>query len=255
MTGTVYLMGAGPGAADLLTLRAARLLSAADIVLHDALVDPETLAMAKSARLLNVGKRAHRPSTDQKFINRLLVRSAQRHTTVVRLKGGDPMLFGRGQEEIDACRAANVPVEVVPGVSAGFAAAAEIMASLTHRKIARSVAFVTPAVAKGLHGDDRWADAAAAADTAVIYMGKRDAERVRTALAARGVPLARPAVVVESASLGNGRAFGGALDDLDRLAGAAGDGPALLLIGEAFARAAVEHRLSELPETQTAAAS
>lgn len=255
MSGTVYLVGAGPGAADLLTLRAARLLAAADIVLHDALVDPETLAMAAKARLLNVGKRAHRPSTDQSFINRLLVRAAQRHAVVVRLKGGDPMLFGRGQEEIDACRAANVAVEVVPGVSAGFAAAAGIMASLTHRRIARSVVFVTPAVAKGLDTDERWADAAAAADTAVIYMGKRDAARVRSALAARGVPLARPAVVVESASLGNGRVFGGALDDLDVLAGAAGEGPALLLIGDAFARAAAEHRLCDLPETQTAAAS
>jgi uroporphyrin-III C-methyltransferase len=255
MSGTVYLVGAGPGAADLVTLRAARLLAAADIVLHDALVDPETLAMATRARLLNVGKRAHRPSTDQSFINRLLVRAAQRHAVVIRLKGGDPMLFGRGQEEIDACRAANVTVEVVPGVSAGFAAAAAIMASLTHRKVARSVVFVTPAVAKGLDTDDRWADAAAAADTAVIYMGKRDAARVRSALALRGVPLARPAVVVESASLGNGRAFGGALDDLDVLADAAGDGPALLLIGDAFAHAAAAHRLCEFPETQSAAAS
>jgi uroporphyrin-III C-methyltransferase len=255
VTGTVYLVGAGPGAADLLTLRAARLLAQADIVLHDALVDPETLAMATKARLLNVGKRAHGPSTDQSFINRLLVRSAQRHAIVVRLKGGDPMLFGRGQEEIDACRAANVPVAVVPGVSAGFAAAAEIMASLTHRKVARSVVFVTPAVAKGLDSDDRWADAAAAADTAVIYMGKREAARVRDALAARGVPLARPAVLVESASLGHGRTFGGALDDLDALAAAAGEGPALLLIGEAFARAATEHRLCDLPETHAAVAS
>ncbi|MBL8557334.1 MAG: uroporphyrinogen-III C-methyltransferase [Hyphomonadaceae bacterium] len=253
MTGTVYLVGAGPGAADLLTLRAARLLAAADIVLHDALVDPETLAMAVNARLLNVGKRAHRPSTDQSFINRLLVRSAQRHKIVVRLKGGDPMLFGRAQEEIEACRAANVPVEVVPGVSAGFAAAAEIMASLTHRKVARSVAFVTPAVAKGLDGDEAWANAAAAADSAVVYMGKREAARVRDALIARGVPATRPAVLVESASLGNGRALGGVLAELDQLADAAGDGPALLLIGDAFARAAAEHRLNLETETKAAA--
>lgn len=252
MSGTVYLVGAGPGAADLLTLRAARLLSEADIVLHDALVDPATLAMATNARLLNVGKRAHRPSTDQVFVNRLLVRSAQRYKTVVRLKGGDPMLFGRAAEEIDACRAANVAVEIVPGVSAGFAAAADIFASLTHRKVARSVVFVTPAVAKGLDADDHWADAAAAADSAVIYMGKSAAARVRDALGARGVPLSRPAVLVESASLGNGRALGGVLAELAELAGAAGDGPALLLIGDAFARAAAEHRL--LIDTQTHAA-
>lgn len=253
MTGTVYLVGAGPGAADLLTLRAARLLAAADIVLHDALVDPETLAMATKARLLNVGKRAHRPSTDQSFINRLIVRSAQRHKIVVRLKGGDPMLFGRATEEIDACRAAGVPVEIVPGVSAGFAAAADILASLTHRKLARSVAFVTPAVAKGLDADENWADAAAAADSAVIYMGKKAAARVRDALAARGVPLSRPAVLVESASLGNGRALGGDLAELADLADAAGDGPALLLIGDAFARAATEYRLVSDTETQSIA--
>lgn len=252
MSGTVYLVGAGPGAADLLTLRAARLLADADIVLHDALVDAETLAMAKSARLLNVGKRAHRPSTDQSFINRLLVRSAQRYRTVVRLKGGDPMLFGRAQEEIEACRAAGVPVEIVPGVSAGFAAAAEILASLTHRKLARSVVFVTPAVAKGLETDDHWADAAAAADSAVIYMGRTQAARVRDALLARGVPASRPAVVVESASLDAQRAFGGDLASLANLADAAGDGPSLLLIGDAFACAAIDYALIKHHHTKAA---
>jgi uroporphyrin-III C-methyltransferase len=254
MSGTVYLVGAGPGAADLLTLRAARLLAEADIVLHDALVDPQTLAMAKSARLLNVGKRAQRPSTDQSFINRLLVRSARRYRSVVRLKGGDPMLFGRAAEEIEACRAANVAVEVVPGVSAGFAAAAEILASLTHRNVARSVVFVTPAVARGLVVDDHWADAAAAADSVVVYMGRSAAARVRDALAVRGVPLSRPAIVVESASLGNGRALGGVLADLAGLAGAAGEGPALVLIGDAFARAAADNCLF-LPTQPHAAAS
>jgi uroporphyrin-III C-methyltransferase len=190
MTGTVHLVGAGPGAADLLTLRAARVLARADIVLHDALVGEEILDLAPRARKLNVGKRAGRPSTDQAFINRMLVRAAQRYATVVRLKGGDPMLFGRAQEEIDACRAAGVAVEVVPGISAGFAAAADILTSLTHRRTARSVVFVTPAVAKGLDADERWADAAAAADVAVIYMGKSQADRVRAALLARGAGVA-----------------------------------------------------------------
>lgn len=240
MTGTVHLVGAGPGAADLLTLRAARLLAQADIVLHDALVGEDILALAPQARLLNVGKRADRPSTDQAFINRLLVRSAKRYATVVRLKGGDPMLFGRGQEEIDACRAAGVAVEVVPGISAGFAAAADILTSLTHRRTARSVTFVTPAVAKGLESDDRWADAAAAADVAVIYMGKAQAARVTAALSARGVPAARPAILVESASLRRVAPVGGSLASLDRMAAAAGEGPALLLIGDALARAARE---------------
>ena len=253
MTGTIYLVGAGPGAADLLTLRAARLLAAADIVLHDALVSDEILALAPQARLLNVGKRANRPSTDQAFINRLLVRTARRHTTVVRLKGGDPMLFGRGQEEIDACRAAGVAVEVVPGISAGFGAAAEILTSLTHRNTARSVVFVTPAVARGLQTDDRWADAAAAADVAVIYMGKTQAARITSALVARGVPASRPAVLVESASTGARAPIGGALGVLETMAAAAGDGPALLLIGAAFARAAALSEPATLVDVESIA--
>jgi uroporphyrin-III C-methyltransferase len=242
MTGTVYLVGAGPGAADLLTLRAARLLGEADLVLHDALVTEEILALAPNARKLPVGKRANRPSTDQAVINRLLVRAARHHRVIVRLKGGDPMLFGRAQEEIDALRTANVPFEIVPGISAGFAAAAEIAQSLTHRRLSRSVAFVTPAVARGATGDEAWADAAAAADTAVIYMGKAEAARVRDALIARGVPARRPAVLVEGASRG-GVVAGGSLATLEALATRSGDGPALLLIGEAFARAAAEHAL------------
>ena len=244
MTGTVYLVGAGPGAVDLLTMRAARLLGQADLVLHDALVSDEILALAPQARLLNVGKRANRPSTDQAVINRLIVRAAERHAIVVRLKGGDPMLFGRAQEEIDALRAANVPFEIVPGISAAFAAASEIMASLTHRKLARSVVFVTPAVARGGVPDDSWADAAAAADSVVVYMGKAEAARVRDALIARGIPARRPAVLVESASR-SGHAIGGSIAHLESMAARAGSGPALLMIGEAFARAAAEHAPAE----------
>ncbi|MFT3810801.1 MAG: uroporphyrinogen-III C-methyltransferase [Micropepsaceae bacterium] len=240
MTGTVYLIGAGPGAADLLTLRAARLLGQADLILHDALVSDDVLALSPRARKLNVGKRANKPSTDQAFINRLLVRAANRGKVVVRLKGGDPMLFGRAQEELDALKAAGIPVEVVPGISAGFAAAAEIAQSLTQRRLSRSVVFVTPAVARGDKADDVWADAAAAADTAVIYMGKAEAARIRDTLIARGLPAGRPAVLVESASRG-GPVAGGTLGALADIAALAGEGPALLLIGEVFAEAAARH--------------
>ncbi len=243
MTGTVYLVGAGPGAADLLTLRAARLLGQADLILHDALVSDEVLALGLRARKLNVGKRAGKPSTDQAFINRLLVRAASRGKVVVRLKGGDPMLFGRAQEELDALNAAGIPVEIVPGISAGFAAAAEIAQSLTQRRLSRSVVFVTPAVARGDKTDEAWADAAAAADTAVVYMGKAEAARVRDALTARGLPADRPAVLVESASRG-GVVAGGTLGSLETIAARAGEGPALLLIGEAFAEAAARHALN-----------
>src|SRR5437868_8814940 len=124
--GTVYLVGAGPGAPDLLTLRAARLLEAADIVFHDALVHPDTLALAARAIKIAVGKRCGRHSTAQRFINKRLVDAAREHRVVVRLKGGDPMLFGRAQEEIAALEAAAVPYAVVPGVTAALAAAAQL---------------------------------------------------------------------------------------------------------------------------------
>jgi uroporphyrin-III C-methyltransferase len=240
MSGKVYLVGAGPGAADLLTVRAARLLAQADIVIHDALVEPEVLALAPNARKLNVGKRAGKPSTDQAFINRLLVRAARSYGVVVRLKGGDPMLFGRAAEELAACRKAGVRVEIVPGLSAAFAAAAEAQASLTRRGLARSVAFVTPAFGRDEAGDQHWADAAAAAESVAIYMGAAQAARVREALLARGVPAATPVVLAENAGRASARRRRASLGELTQLAALAGEGPALLLLGEAFADAEAE---------------
>jgi uroporphyrin-III C-methyltransferase len=237
MSGTVYLVGAGPGAADLLTVRAARLLAQADVVIHDALVSPETLALAPNAKLYNVGKRANRPSVDQRFICRLLVRLATRHAAVVRLKGGDPNLFGRATEELAACRAAGISVVSVPGISAGFAAASALGVSLTSRGVSRSVAFVTPTVARGGAGSEHWAEAASAAETAVVYMGALQAERVRDALLARGIPADRPVALVESASLEGERIVRGTLRELGALAAQLGEGPAIILIGEALAEA------------------
>lgn len=237
MSGTVYLVGAGPGAADLLTVRAARLLAEADVVIHDALVGLDVLALATHAKLYNVGKRANRPSVDQRFICRLLVRLAGRHQLVVRLKGGDPNLFGRAAEEISACRAAGISVVSVPGISAGFAAASALGISLTSRGISRSVAFVTPTVARGDAGSEHWAQAAAAAETAVIYMGALQSDRVRDTLFARGVPADRPVALVESASLGGQRIVRGALHELADLAAQLGEGPAIMVIGEAVAEA------------------
>lgn len=235
MSGTVYLVGAGPGAADLLTVRAASLLAEADVVIHDALVSDEVLALAARAKIYNVGKRANRPSVDQRFICRLLVRLAGRHQVVVRLKGGDPNLFGRAAEEIAACRAAGVPVASVPGISAGFAAASALGISLTSRGISRSVAFVTPTVARGGAGSEHWAEAAAAAETAVIYMGVLQAERVRDALLARGLPTSRPVALVERASLEGQRVVRGSLHELSELTAQLRHGPAIMVIGEAVA--------------------
>ncbi|HRO59664.1 MAG TPA: uroporphyrinogen-III C-methyltransferase, partial [Burkholderiaceae bacterium] len=129
--GRVYLIGAGPGAADLLTLRAARLLASADVVLHDALVGPDILALAPQAELVDVGKRCARASAAQHFINRRLVECARRHRIVVRLKGGDPSLFGRAREEIEALRKAGIEFEIVLGVTAALAAAAQVGCPLT----------------------------------------------------------------------------------------------------------------------------
>ena len=232
--GTVYLVGAGPGAADLLTLRAARLLARADIVLHDALVQPDVLAMAPQARLVPVGKRCGRLSTAQHFINKQLVDAAHHHSCVVRLKGGDPMLFGRAQEEISALMAAGVPVEIVPGVSAAFAASAAIGQSMSLRGVSRSVVFLTPAVGQG-ETPHVWGRAAAAADTVVLYMAGRQAKDISEGLMAAGVPASRPVMLVESASLPGQRLVPTSVAALPQATAALGDGPCLILVGEVYA--------------------
>ncbi|MBN9463552.1 MAG: uroporphyrinogen-III C-methyltransferase [Burkholderiales bacterium] len=254
-TGKVYLVGAGPGAADLLTVRAARLLASADVVLHDALVGGEILALASRAELIDVGKRCAGAACAQAFIVRQLVECARRHRVVLRLKGGDPMLFGRAQEEIDALREAGIAFEVVPGVTAALAAAAQLECPLTVRGLSRSVSFVTPRLGAGQAGSD-WLRAAAGADTAAIYMAGRQLAEVAGALIAAGVPARRPAVVIANASLPQAAwrvthlsalRDGGWGDDAGRrgaapggagLPGAApdgGDAPTLLRVGEALA--------------------
>jgi uroporphyrin-III C-methyltransferase len=233
----VYLVGAGPGAADLVTLRAARVLAQADVVFHDALIDPEVLALAARAEKIAVGKRCGKHSTAQRFINKRLVDAARKHRVVVRLKGGDPMLFGRAQEEIDALRAADIDVEVVPGVTAALAAAADLGVSLTRRGSSRSVAFATPRVGAGEPAND-WASAVARADTAAIYMGAGEAAAITAALLARGKPSSLPVVAVENASLPDSRRRFTTLGALPALAEEAFRGPVVLLLGEVFADAA-----------------
>ncbi len=231
--GTVYLVGAGPGAPDLLTVRAAKLLERADIVFHDALVHPETLALAPRARMVAVGKRCGRLSTAQRFINKRLVDAARRYEVVVRLKGGDPMLFGRAQEEIDALRQEGITVEIVPGVSAALSASAEIGQSLTERGVSRSVTFVTPRVGTGesVHG---WARSAAATDTVALYMAGRQASLISDGLIAAGICPSRAAVFVENASLPSRRIIATRVGDLAESAKQLGDGPTLLLVGTVY---------------------
>jgi uroporphyrin-III C-methyltransferase len=231
--GKVYLIGAGPGAADLITLRGAELLRRADVVFHDALVQPELLALAPQARKVAVGKRCSRVSTEQRFINRSLVEAASKHEVVVRLKGGDPMLFGRAQEEIDALRAANVPFEVVPGVTSALAASAQLGVSLTRRGVSRSVVFATARVGEGEDVGD-WAPAVAHADSAVLYMGVGQAARIAAILVDHGMAPSTPAMIVENASLPGSREVATTLGVLRSGPVEAFDGPALLLFGEVY---------------------
>ena len=256
MTGTVHLVGAGPGAPDLLTLRAARVLADADIVFHDALVHPDTIALAVHAIKVPVGKRCGRLSSAQRFINKRLVDAAHEYRSVVRLKGGDPLLFGRAQEEIDALRAAGIAFEIVPGVTAALATAADLRTSLTHRadgsgrggrgvaaRGARSVVFVTPRLA--VDADDephatRWIAAVNASDTAVLYMASRDADRIASALIADGRAASTPVAIVENASLPGALRTGTTLGALARTGLADLDGPATLVVGDAMRHAVVD---------------
>lgn len=234
----VFLVGAGPGAPDLLTLRAARLLAEADVVFFDALVHPDTVALATRARKVAVGKRAGEVSTDQRFINRALVEAARYHQVVVRLKGGDPMMFGRAQEEIAALQAAGISFEVVPGITAALAASASLGVSLTRRGVARNVAFATPRIGDG-EAESYWLDTVFDADTAVLYMAKSGQEKIALQLIARGKSPSTPVAIVENASLPNEQRFFTTLGALS-ISALKLSGPALLMIGEVYgARTAI----------------
>jgi uroporphyrin-III C-methyltransferase len=232
--GKVFLVGAGPGAPDLLTLRAAHLLERADIVFHDALVHPETIALASHARIVNVGKRYGRISTEQRFINRSLIEAARLHATVVRLKGGDPMLFGRAQEELDALAAAGIECEVVPGVTAALAAASSLRASLTRRGIARSVAFLTPRVGQG-EAASEWLPAALGADSVVLYMAAGASQSIAATLIGAGKPADTPVALVESATLPGERRHFTTLAALCTAAISRPSGPVVMCVGAVFA--------------------
>ena len=243
--GKVYLVGAGPGAPDLLTLRAARLLAAADIVLHDALVHPDTLRLAVKARLIHVGKRYGKVSTEQRFIHRALIEAARTHEVVVRLKGGDPMMFGRAQEELEALAAAGIETEVVPGVTAALAAASALKVSLTRRGIARTVSFLTPRVGKGETASE-WLPAAMASDTVVLYMAAGAGPGIARALIEAGKPPSTPVALVESATLASERRTHTRLEALSRSEVTKADGPVVVCVGEVFRDASQELQIESL---------
>jgi len=247
LLGKVYLVGAGPGAADLITVRGAKLLAQADIVFHDALVEPEMLALCPQASLVAVGKRCGKLSSAQQFINKRLVDAAQKHKIIVRLKGGDPMLFGRADEEIQALKAAGIEVAVVPGITAALAGAASIGQSLTLRGISRSVAFVTLAQGKDQQ-DSGLPILNPSADTLVYYMGRKDAVKIAQQLISQG-PHTKdtPVQILEAVSTARERLWVSTLEEMAQ--GKAdnwfdSNSPALIMVGEALANQVLNNEKS-----------
>lgn len=235
-TGTIFLVGAGPGDPDLLTLRAARLLSTAEVVVHDGLVSREILSLCSPrARLISVAKSRAHHTLPQEEINLLLVREAQAGRDVVRLKGGDPLIFGRGGEEAELARAHGVPVEIVPGISAANGAAAAAQIALTHRDASSIVSFVA-GQCKGLSEQD-WSGLAGKGRTLVIYMGIKTAPQIAEKLMADGLAPDVPLAVIENAARPEMRVIRGLLAELPELvAREQVKSPALIVIGDVTAR-------------------
>ena len=235
-TGTVYLVGAGPGDPDLLTLRAARLIGAAPLIVHDGLVDPAILALARpDARLVSVAKQRSKHTLPQGEINALLVREARAGRDVVRLKGGDPFIFGRGGEEMEDCHAAGVPVQIIPGISAANGAAAAARIALTHRDSASIVSFVA-GQCKGLKDQD-WAGLAGPGRTLVIYMGVKTAPQIAEKLMEDGLSPTMPVAVIENAARPEMRVLREILAALPHLVEREEViSPALIVIGDVTAR-------------------
>jgi uroporphyrin-III C-methyltransferase/precorrin-2 dehydrogenase/sirohydrochlorin ferrochelatase len=233
-SGSVTLVGAGPGDPELLTLKAVRALQAATVILYDDLVGPDVLELARrEARRIAVGKKGHGPSCKQSDINARIVALARAGETVVRLKGGDPLIFGRATEEIAACRAAGISVSIIPGISAAQGAAASLGLSLTERKRARRVQFVTGHGADGKLPDDiDWGAVADRKATTILYMPRRTlAAFVRRALA-KGLDPATPAVAIASATLPEEARAAGTIAGIEARAAALPAGaPVTILIG------------------------
>jgi uroporphyrin-III C-methyltransferase/precorrin-2 dehydrogenase/sirohydrochlorin ferrochelatase len=258
-SGIVYLVGAGPGAADLLTLRAVRLLERADVIVHDRLVSDEILALANpAAERIYVGKRRAEHCLPQQDINALLVRLVHSHACVIRLKGGDPLIFGRGGEEAEALAEAGVEVQIVPGVTAALACAAQAGIPLTHRGISRSVTFVTGHTKDGVLEVDFYGIARAltapGGATVAVYMGIVTLPALAAGLAAHGLDPDFPAALIERGGTARQRELRAPLASLARQAQAwSSGGPALLIIGEVVGQSWNGLSAAEAAETEARA--
>jgi uroporphyrin-III C-methyltransferase/precorrin-2 dehydrogenase/sirohydrochlorin ferrochelatase len=252
-TGTVFLVGAGPGDPDLLTLRAQQVLQDADIVFHDELVTDAVLdRVRRDAKRVFVGKRRGEGGIGQDEINKRLVDAAKAGRKVVRLKGGDAFVFGRGGEEIERLRQENIPIVIVPGITAALGCAAEAELPLTFRNEATRLSFVTAHRADEAAAVD-WSGLAGKETTVVVYMGLASAAAVRDGLTKAGRDPATPAAVLARGTRPDSRAAVGRLDDLPKLAAAAGEGPALLVIGEVVAHSKPWREALEFLNAQVAA--
>jgi uroporphyrin-III C-methyltransferase len=244
--GRVVFVGAGPGAADLITLRGASRLAAADVVLYDALTDPALRAFAPQAKWVDVGKRGYRESTDQRAIDALLVRLAQAHGVVVRLKGGDPGVFGRLEEELAALAQHGIEAEVVPGVTAAIAAAAQTQRPLTRRGHGRSVSLATAMTREGARQPGR------SADTEVYYMAGRQLAELGRRLQRAGWPASTPVNVVSRAGWPDALASDHALADLAAAAVLHAGRPTVVIVGAGAAAPAIPRGSPALAQTAAA---
>jgi uroporphyrin-III C-methyltransferase len=244
--GRVILVGAGPGDPGLLTIRAVEALKSADVIVHDGLIDPRVLDYARpEAQRISVAKQRDRHTMPQDAINALIVAHVKAGSIVVRLKGGDPFIFGRGGEEVEAVRAAGLRIEVIPGVSAALGAAAESMLPLTHRDWSSAVSFVA-GQCKGLAGQD-WAGLAGKGRTLVIYMGVATCPDIADKLMADGVAPDMPVAVLERATLEGGRAMRTLLADLGEMVQREKvQSPAIIVVGEVVLLSDAEDRLRAL---------
>ena len=238
MSGKVWLVGAGPGDPELLTVKAVKAIAAADVILCDDLVARDVLAYARpDARIVPVGKRGGCASTPQEFIERLMIAEARRGACVVRLKGGDPMIFGRGGEELEALRAAGIDCEVVNGITSGLAAATSLGIALTHRDLCHGAILVTGHGREGSSTD--WKALAATGLPLVIYMGIAHSAAIAAALRDAGMAADMPVAVVSEASRASQRQLVTRLDRLAADLAASGlRSPAILVVGRVVSRAA-----------------
>ena len=253
--GKVILVGAGPGDPGLLTVRAVEALKSADIVVHDGLIDSRVLDYApEGAQRISVAKQRARHTLPQEAINALIVAHVKAGSIVVRLKGGDPFVFGRGGEEVEAVREAGLPVEVIPGVSAALGCAAEAMLPLTHRDWSSAVSFVA-GQCKGLSDQD-WSGLAGQGRTLVIYMGVANARAIADKLMADGVAPEMPVAVLERGTLDGARALRTLLADLgDMVERDSVKSPAIIVVGEVVLLSDAQNRLATFARQAEAFAS